>query len=175
MATTTLSSNHQSLQILKTLSWKDLDDLSKMSSETKLVLDDPIFIHALGTTLQSFCQMRKGYSLSSLMLGYNSNFLVASSNGNKFRFFYDLKYEKMGDEAQSLEACISSLDQLGKPRRFYCYRCQKIRISGKELVNAELVNVKEEVTGVFSAVLQHEIENQNFNFLPYYGVEVQVY
>jgi peptide deformylase len=67
------------------------------------------------------------------------------------------------------------LDENGYPRRFYCYRSQKIKVVGKELINSKLVDLNEEFTGVYAAVLQHEIENQNYNFLSFYGIEVQVY
>jgi len=175
MVTAEISSNHQSLQILKTLNWQDLDELIQRHKEPKLVLDDPIFMHALGTVIQSFCEMRKGYSLCSVMLGHNSNLIVASVDGKNFRYFYDLKYQKLSEEAQSLEACISTVDDLNRPRRFFCYRAQKIKITGNEIKHSNVFDVNEEVTGLFAAVLQHEIENQNFNFLPFYGVEVQIY
>lgn len=175
MVTAEVSSNHQSLQILKKLNWQELDELIKKHNEPKLVLDDPIFMHALATVVQSFCEMRKGYSLSSVMLGYNSNLIVASMDGKNFRYFYDLEYKKLGEEAQSLEASISTLDDMNRPKRYFCYRAQKIKISGKEIKHSKVIDVNEEVTGVFAAVLQHEIENQNFNFLPFYGVEVQIY
>jgi peptide deformylase len=175
MAATEISGSHQSLQILKNLNFKDVNELIYNANIEKFDLDDEVFMHALGATLQSLCELRKGYSLSAVMAGYNANFLVASINGRNFRYFYNLNYTKLGEEAQSLEASINCLDENGYPRRFYCYRSQKIKVVGKELINSKLVDLNEEFTGVYAAVLQHEIENQNYNFLSFYGIEVQVY
>jgi len=175
MVTTEVSNSYQSFQILKTLTWQHVDDLTSKANHPKLVLDDIIFMHALATTVQSFCEIRRGFSLSAVMIGYHANILVASIDGKNFRYFYNLKYEKEGDEAQSLEACINALDEHQRPRRFFCYRSQKIKITGKEIVNANLVDVNENVTGLFAAVIQHEVENQNYNFLPNYGIEVSIY
>lgn len=175
MVATEVSNNHQSFQILKSLTWQHVDTLILNANKPKLILDDVIFIHALATTIQSLCEVRKGFSLSAVMVGYHTNLLVASIDGKNFRYFYNLEYEKDGEEAQSLEACINAIDEHQRPRRFFCYRAQKIIIKGKELVGANLVDVNETVTGLFAAVIQHEVENQNYNFLPNYGIEVSIY
>lgn len=176
MVTTKISGNHQSLQILKGLEFIDVNHVSKFSGNEKLELTDPLFMHALGTTMQSLCMQRGGYSLSANMVGYLSDFMVVSPDGKNFRYFYNLRYEKIGgEEAQSLESCLNSLDDNLSPRRFLCYRSYKIRISGKEVKNDSLCDVDEEVSGLLSAIIQHECENQDFNFITNYGIEVQVY
>jgi len=174
MVESTLPINYQSLEIIKQLKFENIDKLIENRNEKKIELDDPLFMQSLGATLQSLCETRKGYGLSAVAVGFNSNFIVVSSDGKNFRYFYDLNYEKIRDFAQSLEACISSFDENDNPRRFLCYRSQQIRITGFELVNAKIKEVDEEVFGVLSAVIQHECENSVYNFLPNYGIEVQV-
>lgn len=174
MVKSTLPINYQSLEILKSLKFENIDKLIENRNGKKIELNDPLFMQSLGATLQSLCESRKGYGISAVLVGYNADFIVVSNDGKNFRYFYDINYEKIGEFAQSLEACISSFDEMQRPRRFLCYRSQQIRVRGYELVNSNLQEVDEEFFGILSAVIQHECENLVYNFLPNYGIEVQV-
>lgn len=143
-------------------------------------LDDLISIFRLCTQMECICLNNDGIGLSAVQLGIPWNlFVVLKRKGRKvdFEYFIDCSYTGIGEKYPSVEGCLSLKDKSGNLKRYKVQRFEKIRLTGKQLVVGDKIEVKDvdrEADGVYAVVLQHEIDHQNSILISDIGQEVEI-
>lgn len=124
-------------------------------------LDDTAFLYNLGVSLQEVCEREEGIGLSAVQVGLPYNFFVIKFD-EKYRYFVNCVYEAIdAKKEKSVEGCLSLKDSNGNLKYYEVERFTNIRISGKEVLASEIVDLSETPANIYRIVFQHEIDHQN--------------
>lgn len=132
--------------------------------------------------MENACIAADGVGLSAVQVGLPWRFFIARPDGKpNFRCFVNTEYKVIEDAGyqESVEGCLSILNESGGLRHFRVKRAKAIYLTGKELVTEPepaLMDVKDElVTGFFAIICQHEIDHQRQVLIKDIGDEVEVW
>ncbi len=131
--------------------------------------------------MENACLRANGVGLSAVQVGVPWKFFIASPDGIKFRCFVNAEYKVVEESGyqDSVEGCLSILNEGGGLRHFRVKRGKAILLTGKELVTSPspaLVEVKDVlIGGFFAIVVQHEVDHQRQVLIKDIGEEVEVW
>lgn len=131
----------------------------------------------LGTLMEVLCTQKNGVGLSAFQVGIPIPFFIASEDGRKFQYFYECEYSGQDEMTDSIEGCLSLLDNAGVPKRYLLKRHKSITCKGKKLVFEGDVcwqQFTENYQGFMAIVMQHEIDHHLPRLICDIGKEVAI-
>lgn len=133
--------------------------------EYQTPMDNLVKLFSTGQLMEKLCKENNGVGLAAAQVGLPWNFFVYWSNYPKkqsvFEYLVDCSYEPIGEKkSSSIESCLSL-----KNKYFQLDRYENILVSGKKIIvqdeGLDLVDFKQEFSGVVGVILQHEIDHKH--------------
>jgi peptide deformylase len=117
----------------------------------------------IGKKMEEICLKNKGIGLSAVQVGIPYNFFILYRN-NKFEYYLDCSYEGNNDLIESVEGCLSLMNNDGSFRSFQLKRHSEVTIKGKYLKrypegNIKIKQFEKKENGFYGIVFQHEIDH----------------
>ena len=110
--------------------------------------------------MRDLCRSLNGVGLHAVQVGLPYDMFVATTNGFSFDFYVSCSYEGIGEKIDSVEGCLSILDENNSPIHYKVKRFNKIIVSGyRYLQTEELVFIEMEFQGFPAIIMQHEIDH----------------
>lgn len=138
---------------------------------------DPMALYALGLQMESLCKSVGGVGLSAVQVGLPYNFFVTVIDG-KTEFWVDCLYEGADGWVGTVESCLSLRGKDGQLETYSVKRHKSVTVVGKKLVVEEsspsptLVDIKQNIEGGMSIILQHEIDHAEGTLISHIGEQV---
>jgi peptide deformylase len=148
--------NNSNLQIVP------VADMPKYSKHVK---DSPKKLYKKFIQLENLCRSLKGSGLSATQVGWPLNMYVICKNNNTCDYFFNCEYYPIGDITIAIKEKILYTEScLSLPNKYYhVYRFNKIKLTGKRLVNMNgtfsIISVNYIVSDNWSQIHQHEIDH----------------
>jgi len=123
---------------------------------------DVVEIYKICLMLEDLCIREKGIGLSAVQVGIPYKLFLTRLE--KTRFFVNCEYEKVGENVETVEGCLSLRDENGVCRLFKVSRSSEVIVRGLELVvdgEPKFVEIEEKQTDYAAIVSQHEIDHHN--------------
>lgn len=153
-------------------------------------LDRPMEIYKTCLQMEQICKKNKGIGLSAVQVGIPWNLFVIKRNvfepqnvvslvaDSKFDYYLNCKYTPTTDKKQdSVEGCLSLLNEAGRFRQFLVQRFAEVRVTGQRLLAEDELNI-EDVDFVVGSpqtiVFQHEIDHTT-RLISDIGEEIEVW
>ena len=147
-------------------------------------LDRPMEIYKICLQMEEICKKNKGIGLSAVQVGIPWNLFIIKRNvfesqaDSKFDYYLNCKYVPTTDKKQdSVEGCLSLLNEAGQFRQFLVQRFVEVRVIGQRLLAEDELNI-EDVDFVVgkpqTIVFQHEIDHTT-RLISDIGEEIEVW
>jgi peptide deformylase len=144
-------------------------------------LDDPVKLYKLCRDMKRLCSANQGKGLSAVQVGIPWNLFVVLDlpkfirvGEDSFGCFLNCQYHSVDDhKTESIEGCLSLLNEDGSFRRFRLDRHSKVRVQGKRLVDLDVIDFDQVFDLKHDAIVfQHEIDHANQVLISDIGKEI---
>lgn len=123
-------------------------------------------LYSKAQQMEMLCVANNGVGLAAAQVGIPWKFFIYCDENNKFHYMIDCEYTPVGEDKHvSVEGCLSIRTDSGEMRHFKVMRHNSIKVTGKELVIGEKIEINDfEKTidkSLECVIFQHEIDHQN--------------
>jgi peptide deformylase len=157
----------------------EVDNIPNVWEE--IPLDDLLKVYGVCLEMLSVCKESDGVGLSAFQVGIPWKLFVVNFAGLE-EFYIDCEYKPIGNEKiDSIEGCLSILNEDGSFRRFKVERDRRVNIIGKKLVLSDQAvgisvnDVDIDLEGTISIIFQHEIDHHNGILISDHGDEYNIH
>ena len=147
----------------------------------EMPLDNLLKVYGVCLEMLTLCRESNGVGLSAFQVGIPWKLFVVNYAGLE-GFYIDCEYSSIGDEKiDSIEGCLSILNEDRSCRRFKVERDKIVNVIGKKLVlsdNAvglDINDVDMDLDGTISIIFQHEIDHHHGILISDHGDEYYIY
>ena len=137
---------------------------------SKKPLPTNIELYKVCYNMKALCQETDGVGLHAFQVGLPWDVFVFCCEDGNYESYIECGYVPIGEaKVPSIEGCLSL-----PGRRFNVERYEKIRLKGKQLVEFELIDIDRNCDGLYSIVMQHEIDHGKNVLISDIGTEIHI-